>query len=324
MDISPFRLDIDDLINEFAQGNMTLLDDMKRLWLSRKFSCIFEAKPTSKFGIFMQSLYAHCIGYMASTASISQRLGGLYCLYCLHETQPFKPPFKIYLCLREMKRLKELVIDAKNENISVVPVLVNSMVERNLFLFGAIDLKEDSVDDRVNELKCMQNARIEHANKRLFADTQIERYIHMDMGKELEVESLKKLSRDYSMAKEQAIKGAEKVIDTKDVNHIAKDNALIGDVVEKTTEDWNTQKELFYQKTGLNPLENQDTEQDGNFNATEEDNDDDFGDELEHLLSFPESVTDQQTTVAESTDTDSGPSKKRPRRETKRPARLDE
>lgn len=114
------------------------------------------------------------------------------------------------------------------------------------------------------------------------------------------------------------------MIDTKDVKHIAKDNALIGDVVEKTTEDWNTQKELFYQKTGLNPLENQDTEQDGNFNATEEDNDDGFGDELEHLLSFPESVTDQQTTVAESTDTDSGPSKRRPRRETKRPARLDE
>ncbi|XP_076906247.1 uncharacterized protein LOC143562290 [Bidens hawaiensis] len=146
----------------------------------------------------------------------------------------------------------------------------------------------------------------------------------MDMGKELEVETLKKLSRDYSMAKEHAIKGAEKVIDTKGVNHIAKDNALIGDVVEKTTEDWNTQKELFYQKTGLNPLENQDTEQDGNFNATEEDDDDGFGDELEHLLSFPESVTDQQTTVAGSTDTDSGPSKKRPRRETKRPARLDE
>ncbi|XP_076908431.1 uncharacterized protein LOC143565315 [Bidens hawaiensis] len=181
MDISPFKLDIDDLINEFAEGNMTLLDDMKRLWLSKKFSCIFEAKPTSKFGFFMQSLYARCIGYMTSTASISQRLGGLYCLYCLHETQPFKRPFKIYLCLREMKRLKELVIDAKKESISVVPVLVNSMVERNLFLYGAIDLKEDSVEDRVNELTYMQNARIEHANKRLFVDTQIERYIHMDM-----------------------------------------------------------------------------------------------------------------------------------------------
>lgn len=38
-------------------------------------------------------------GYMIGTASLSHRLGGLYCLYCLYETQPFKPPFKIYLSL---------------------------------------------------------------------------------------------------------------------------------------------------------------------------------------------------------------------------------
>lgn len=38
-------------------------------------------------------------GYMISTASLSHRLGGLYCLYCLYEVQPFKPPFKIYLSI---------------------------------------------------------------------------------------------------------------------------------------------------------------------------------------------------------------------------------
>ncbi|KAL8223156.1 hypothetical protein R6Q57_020555 [Mikania cordata] len=301
MDFNPFRLDIDDLINEFAEGHMTLLADLKRIWLFKKFSCIFEAKPNTKLGFFMQSLYAHCIGYMTSTASISHRLGGLYCLYCLYETQPFKPPFRIYLCIREMKRLKELVIDAKKENIVVVPLLVSSMLERNLFLYGATDLKEGCVDERVNEITNIQNARVQHANKKLFADTQIEQYIHMDMGKELEIDSLKKLSRDYSKAKELAIKEAEKVIDTQDVNHIAKDHTLIGDVVGKTVEGWNLQKELFYQKTGLNHLkllENRNVEQlnsnSRNFNAifnknsvedvTCAENDGDFGDELEQLL----------------------------------------
>lgn len=38
-------------------------------------------------------------GYMISNVSLSHRLGGLFCLYCLYETQPFKPPFKIYLSL---------------------------------------------------------------------------------------------------------------------------------------------------------------------------------------------------------------------------------
>ncbi|KAJ0770127.1 hypothetical protein HanPI659440_Chr07g0253531 [Helianthus annuus] len=45
----------------------------------------------------------------------------------------------------EMKRLKELVIDAKNENIGVVPLFVNNMLERNLFLYRAVNLKEGSV-----------------------------------------------------------------------------------------------------------------------------------------------------------------------------------
>lgn len=264
MDLSPFRLDIDELINEFAEGGMTTLADMKRIWLSKKFSCIFEAKPNTKLGFFMQSLYSHCIGYMTSTASISHRLGGLYCLYCLHETQPFKPPFRIYVCIREMKRLKELVMDAKKENIGVVTLVVNSMLERNLFLYGAIDLKEGSVEERVNELTNIQNARIQHANKKLFADTQIDRYIHMDMGKELDLDSLKKMSQDYSMAKGLAIKEAEKVVDTKDIKHIAEDQTLIGDVIGKTIEEWNVQKETFYQKTGLNPqqlLENRSFEQ---------------------------------------------------------------
>nr|GEY94616.1 hypothetical protein [Tanacetum cinerariifolium] len=106
----------------------------------------------------------------------------------------------------QLKRLKELVIDAKKENVGVVPALVKTMLDRNLFLFGAVDLKEGSAKERANELIDVQNARVQHANKRLFADIEIERYIHMDMGKEVDPKSLKKMSMDYVMAKELAIK----------------------------------------------------------------------------------------------------------------------
>ncbi|PIA36595.1 hypothetical protein AQUCO_03300058v1 [Aquilegia coerulea] len=102
MDLTPFKLDIDDLINEFTESNSTTLADMKRIWLSRKFTFIYEARPTTNLAFFMQSLFAHSIHYMLSTTSFSQRLAGLYCLYCLYETQPFKPPFKIYLSLGKL------------------------------------------------------------------------------------------------------------------------------------------------------------------------------------------------------------------------------
>ncbi|GMP60185.1 hypothetical protein CsSME_00023164 [Camellia sinensis var. sinensis] len=60
MDLKPFKLDIDELINEFAENKLTTLVDMKGVWLSRKFSFIFEASPT-KLAVFMQALYAHSI-----------------------------------------------------------------------------------------------------------------------------------------------------------------------------------------------------------------------------------------------------------------------
>jgi snRNA-activating protein complex subunit 1 len=38
------------------------LADMKRVWLSKKFSYIYEASPSSNLAFFMQSLYSHSIG----------------------------------------------------------------------------------------------------------------------------------------------------------------------------------------------------------------------------------------------------------------------
>ncbi|KAM7508476.1 hypothetical protein LguiA_018929 [Lonicera macranthoides] len=404
MDLKPFKLDIDELIKEFAESKFTTLADMKRVWKSRKFSFIFEASPTTNLACFMQSLYAHSIAYMSSTtASLSHRLGGLYCLYCLHETQPFKPPFKIYLSLGELKRLKNLVIDAKRKDIKLVSALVKSMLERNMILFGFVDINEGPVAERVNELTDIQKAQVKVAHKKLFADTRIEHFMHMDFlgrhplrpgekisysslakgglnfvnsagilpeskfrpgskyvstgkspvhlefrlssycsffnlviqegnlpenwfvlissttsavnsqisdrnlpenllpdnsGTELDVDLLKKLSSDYAVAKEQAITDASKVGDVENIKHIAKSNKLIGDVVEKTANDWNLQKDIFYRQTGFGPHHTKESqhedqnddqtllvEEPNNENEKVQEDDDNFGMELEELLS---------------------------------------
>lgn len=44
------------------QGGSTTFAEFKRIWLSKKFSYMFEASPSTNQGCFMQSLYAHCIG----------------------------------------------------------------------------------------------------------------------------------------------------------------------------------------------------------------------------------------------------------------------
>ncbi|KAL3623503.1 hypothetical protein CASFOL_032319 [Castilleja foliolosa] len=62
MDLKPFKLDIDELLHEFAESGSTTLAEFKRVWLAKKFSFIFEARPSTNHGFFMQSLYAHSIG----------------------------------------------------------------------------------------------------------------------------------------------------------------------------------------------------------------------------------------------------------------------
>ncbi|XP_020237183.1 uncharacterized protein LOC109816546 [Cajanus cajan] len=251
IDIDYFKKDIDELIGEFTQDESTTLADMKRVWLSRKFSHIYEACPSTNLAFFMQSLYAHCIGYIVGTASLSHRLGGLYCLYCLYETQPFNPSFKIYLSLEELKKLRILVADAKANDIRVVPAIVKRMHERNMFLFGSVDLTEGCVTETVNQLQQLQNARIRVAYEKLFDSTSIDNYIHMDLGLEVELNLLKIKSSGYAAAKKVAIEEASNILDVQNIKHIQEDKELIGDVVEKIANDWNIQKQTFYTQTGL-------------------------------------------------------------------------
>ncbi|KAK4257427.1 hypothetical protein QN277_007018 [Acacia crassicarpa] len=265
MNLTSFKLDIDELIDEFTQGGSTAFASMKRVWLSKKFSYIYEASPSTNLAFFMQSLYAHSIGYMVGTASFLHRLGGLYCLYCLYETQPFKPPFRVYLSLGELRKLRLLVVDAKAGDIKVVPTLVKRMLESNMFLFGAVDLMEGSVEETVNQLEQLQNARIQVAYKKLFESTPIEQNIHMDLGTEVDLNLLKKMSSEYAEAKSIAIKEASNDVDVQNIKHIAENNELLGDTVEKIADDWQAQRESFCKQTGLG-------------------NNDGYGQELEQLL----------------------------------------
>ncbi|XP_026461072.1 uncharacterized protein LOC113362793 [Papaver somniferum] len=291
MDVTPFKLDIDELIHEFSDRKSTTLVDMKKIWLSRKLSFIYEGRPRNNEAFFMQSLYAHSIGYMLSKDSFSQRLGGFYCLYCLCETQPFKPPFRIYLSLGELQSLKCLVVEAKKQEILVVPALVKKMLDKNTFLFGFVDINESSVNDRLNAINDLQNTRMQVACKTLLTNTQIERFLHMDLGMELDQKVLKKMSSEYSAAKELAIKEAEKTVDIENIKHITENRKLIGDVVEKMAESWNAQKEVFYEQTGINRTGNEGERQvvlqgelDKCLNEEGQDTDEDIDKEFRHLL----------------------------------------
>uniref|UniRef100_A0ACD6A0V4 Uncharacterized protein n=1 Tax=Avena sativa TaxID=4498 RepID=A0ACD6A0V4_AVESA len=253
MDLAPFKLDIDELLDDYAKENCTSFANFKRVWMAKKFSYIYEGRPKTNSGVFMQSLFLHCIGHMTSQSSLPQRLAGLYCLYCLYECQPYKPHFKIYLSLEESKKLKDFVIEAKQSGIGLVPALVKRMLDKGMFLFGFINLLGDHGAKQVDELNEFQNKRVKFACDKLFANTQIGRYTHTDLGAEVELDTIKKLSMDYAKAKELAFAEAGQIVDLEDAKHILQNDKLLGDKVEEIVKEWDAQKEEFYQKTGVSP-----------------------------------------------------------------------
>ncbi|KAG6712703.1 hypothetical protein I3842_05G115500 [Carya illinoinensis] len=226
---------------------------------------------------------------MIGNASLSHRLGGLYCLYCLYETQPFKPPFRIYLSIGELKKLTNLVVDAKGKGLKVVSPLIRRMLEKNMFLFGSVEINEGSVTETVNQLTELQNARIQAAYKKLLANTRMEHFLHMDLGMEVDLNVVQKMSTEYAEAKKLAIEEASKVADVQDIKHIAEDKNLIGDTMEKITDDWIIHKDIFYRQTRSSQHPPEEPQQLLLLKQREEQlqGDEDFDQELEQLLSEP-------------------------------------
>lgn len=68
--------------------------------------------------------------------------------------------FILYLT-GELKRLRSLVVEAKQQGVKVVPTLVKRMLGKNLLLFGFVDLNEGS--KTVNQFTDLQNARLKFA-----------------------------------------------------------------------------------------------------------------------------------------------------------------
>lgn len=71
----------------------------------------------------------------------------------------------------ELKKLKELIVEAKEKNVKVASAVVKRMLEKNMFLFGSVDMNESSALETVNQLTELQNARIQVAYDKYVRDT---------------------------------------------------------------------------------------------------------------------------------------------------------
>lgn len=193
-------------------------------------------------------------------------------------SNPFKPKFRIYISLQELGKFRDLVVEAKDKGVEIAAAVAKKMLDENMLIFGAVD--ETSATKTIHQLTELQNARVRFAYEKLICDTSINQFIHLDMGKEVDLNSLDKMSIEYAEAKKRAVEGAGEIMEIDDIKHISEEKELMGERMEKLKEEWDSQRLYFYEQTKLDGF----TTTPKQLTNVEHDEDDGF-DELDRLLS---------------------------------------
>ena len=247
MDLSAASRDIQELVEAFAQQDGMWLWQFKELWKSRGFSFIHEACPKDTTqAFFMQSLYSSALGHVKSVdKALSWKLGGLFVLYCLYETQYVEPYYLIYLSLEDLEKLHGLVKELRQIEHAEALKVVRTMLRKEAFLFGCVSVDQKSIADACEKLANQAAARLKHARFRLLANVPLQEHVYGSLSQDLSLDSVLSLVQDYAAAKKQVFTG---------LGVLEEDGAGVsgfGDELKKIVGDWEVQKKDLLSINGL-------------------------------------------------------------------------
>eukprot|EP00250_Pteridium_aquilinum_P035746 c9885_g1_i1 orf=174-1139(+) len=246
MDIAAFTSDVDELVEAFVQIGGLELSQMKELWRSRCFTFIHEAKPTQvNAAFFMQALYSSALDFLEGNLPWSKKLGGLYVLYILYETQLSIPPFKIYLSTDNLENIYSLVKQAKANGPLTALRVVNRMMVRDFFLYGSVSISGKKMRDTFRELSSKATEHLQHARKRLFENSSAKQHFEGNLIKDLGLDGLALLNQEYAMVKQRVYKGAAST--EEDFDNLG---SILGDELKKDVNSWMDDRKRFFGKQG--------------------------------------------------------------------------
>ncbi|KAG6553485.1 hypothetical protein Mapa_004397 [Marchantia paleacea] len=207
MDFSASALDIEELVAAFAEIEGTELGQMKELWRSRNFSFIHEARPKDIIpSFYAQALFSSSLSHVvAEDASLSWKLGGLYVLYILHETQAKEDRYKIYLSLEELEALINLVRLLKQGRLAVAFKVVQRMFTEQMFLFGSVSANQKRIASCMDKVAHQAALSVQQARSRLLANVPVREHVEGKLVQDLELDALAQLTSDYAAARRHAL-----------------------------------------------------------------------------------------------------------------------
>lgn len=257
MDLSAASRDIHELLEAFAEQDGMSLWQLRELWKARGFSFIHEACPKDTTqAFFMQSLYSSALGHVKSVERpLSWRLGGLFVLYCLYETQYVEPYYLIYLSLEDLEKLHGLVKELRMIEHAEALKVVRTMLRKEAFLFGCVSVDQKSIADACEKLTNQAAARLKHARFRLLANVPLQDHVYGSLSQDLSLGSVFSLVQDYAAAKKQVFTGLGVVEDTAGSSNF-------GDDLKEVVDSWEVRRKDLLSINGLEiqPLRLQSTQ----------------------------------------------------------------
>jgi hypothetical protein len=134
-----------------------------------------------RFGFCSFFFFFGMTGFVVGDRAIAWKIGGLYVLYMLYETQLTEKRFKIYLSLEELEQLCILVKELKRHDCVVALKVIKFMLQRKVFLYGCVAINQRSIADSCDKLAAQAASRLHHARNRLLSNLPIQEHLYTDL-----------------------------------------------------------------------------------------------------------------------------------------------
>eukprot|EP00897_Mesotaenium_endlicherianum_P001938 jgi/Mesen1/1772/ME000014S01179 len=202
------------LLRAFATGSddhssgSTELEMFKHLWRARSFTAVHEGRPREmNQRFFAQSLYSTALSHLQAglTPSLSLRVGVLFCLYCLYETQPLHPKSLIYISLEEVKEMRRLLTDICACHLSSAFHVMRKLVRDHVFLFGAV--ASDQRQAAADKARKQEDTRlkVQFARSKLLGGMPFRKHLEKSWVHQLGLADVDSICTDYEIAKHRAL-----------------------------------------------------------------------------------------------------------------------
>ncbi|KAL1254620.1 hypothetical protein QQF64_016849 [Cirrhinus molitorella] len=139
---APFKSDCEELLGRFQQTESVRFEEFSAIWREMDFSAVFFGTHSDhEKRSFTQLTFTIAYRYILPPYSFQIRVGSLYMIYGLYNTQLTWPKEKIRIALKDWYDVQKLITDAKTCQHLDVVYIFKRLLSSKAFCFTAMPKK---------------------------------------------------------------------------------------------------------------------------------------------------------------------------------------